>query len=434
MLSRRQSTSEDKLKRLGLIIVAVFALYLFVASLTSSSSSDFDWDATQTSNFVFDSWDTVPESKKSPDVLVVGAGLSGAVLAERIANHLGKTVLIVEKRSHIAGNLYDAPYGDTDILVNKYGAHLFHTNNDRVWDYIQKFATWERWEHVVQGYVDDRFVPIPANPTTVNILTGENLASEDDMKKWLSENQVKYDHPPANSEEMAKSRVGEVLYEKLFAPYTRKQWELEPRELAPEVLARIPVYSGFDTRYFPDKYQVLPKEGYTKFVEGMLSHPLITVVTNTDYFEVEPEITRHDTIFTGPIDAYFAGAGLEKLKYRSLRFVEEVYDNPGFYQPASVVNYPSTEYPFTRIVEYKHFLNQKSDKTVIVKEYPASEGEPYYPILNDHNVELYAKYQKLAQESKDVLFVGRLANYKYFNMDATIDNALGLFDEYFGSR
>lgn len=421
----------SKLKRFILLAVAIFAIYLVVVSMVEVESTNFEWDGLSPSGFVYQDWSELPEDNKHPDVLVVGAGLSGAVLAERLATVLKKKVLIVEKRDHVAGNLYDAPYGDTDILVNRYGAHLFHTNIERVWDYIQGFSDWERWEHVVQGYVDGRFVPIPANPTTVNILCNENLASEEEMKEWLENNQVKYDHPPANSEEMAKSRVGEVLYEKLFAPYTRKQWELEPKELAPEVLARIPVYSSFDTRYFPDRYQVLPKYGYTKFVERMLDNPLISVVVNTDYFQVESEIQRTNTIFTGPIDAYFAEAGFEKLKYRSLRFVEEIHDTD-FYQPASVVNYPAAEYPFTRIIEYKHFLNQESDKTVIVKEYPSAEGEPYYPILNDHNLELYAKYQKLAQENKDVLFVGRLANYKYFNMDTTIDNALKLFDETFG--
>jgi UDP-galactopyranose mutase len=282
------------------------------------------------------------------DYLVVGCGLSGAVIAERIANTLGRRVLILESRDHIGGNCYDYIDKETGILMNKYGAHLFHTNSERVWKYINKFAKWKRWEHKVLSYVDDRFVSIPVNITTINELLDENLENENDVKEWLSLNQVKYDSIQ-NSEEMAKSRIGEVLYEKMIKNYTFKQWNKYPNELDKSVLERIPIRANFDTRYFSDKYQVLPENGYTAFFEKILDNPLIEYSLNTDFFKFREEnnLTNIPIIYTGPIDTYFRDKGFENLEYRSIHFHIERHMNMNFYQPCGAVNYPGNEVPYT---------------------------------------------------------------------------------------
>jgi UDP-galactopyranose mutase len=360
--------------------------------------------------------------------LIVGCGLSGAVIAERIANTLNNKVTIIEKRDHIGGNCYDYYDDDTGILINKYGAHLFHTNNEQVWNYVNNFDTWIRWEHKVLTYCDNKFVSIPVNITTINELCNENLSCENDVNKWLEINQVKYD-TISNSEEMAKSRIGNILYEKLIKNYTYKQWNKYPCELDKSVLERIPIRANFDTRYFNDKYQALPHKGYTHFFKQLLNHTNIEIKLNTDYFE-HIKTNHYDVvIFTGPIDSYFND--FEKLEYRSIEFTIERIKNMNYYQPNSVVNYPSLEFPYTRIIEYKHFLNQKSNDTVIISEITSDVGEPYYPVPNKKNFELYEKYKSLAQkeESKNVFFVGRLANYKYFNMDEAIMNSLTFFND-----
>tara|TARA_R110001599_G_scaffold104168_2_gene264559 strand:+ start:12 stop:1139 length:1128 start_codon:yes stop_codon:yes gene_type:complete len=362
------------------------------------------------------------------DYIIVGCGLSGCVIAERIANVLNKRVLILEKRDHIGGNCYDYVDEQTNIRVNKYGAHLFHTNDKIVWDYINKFSEWVRWEHKVLSYVDDKYVSIPVNITTINELCSENLENERDAKDWLKENQVTYD-TIENSEQMAKSRIGNILYEKLIKNYTYKQWNLYPEQLKPSVLERIPIRSNFDTRYFNDKYQALPKNGYTHFFETILNNDKIDYFTNVDFFEFKKyNDINIPVIYTGPIDTYFKNKGYEKLEYRSIDFHIEV-KNMNFYQPNSVVNFPSIDSKYTRQVEYKHFLNQKSDKTIIVSETTNDHGEPYYPVPNDKNLKLYEIYKELSDKEKDVYFVGRLANYKYFNMDQAISNALIFFND-----
>jgi UDP-galactopyranose mutase len=367
------------------------------------------------------------------DVLIVGCGLSGVVMAERFANELNKKVLIIEKRNHVGGNVYDYIDPETNILMNKYGAHLFHTNNERVWKYINQFDKWERWDHEVLGMVDNKLVNIPVNVNTVNALCGEHLKSEEEMKFWLSANQIKYDKID-NSEKMGKSRVGNVLYEKIFKDYTFKQWDKYPEELDASVLARIPIRSNFDNRYFDDKYQALPQNGYTTFIQKILNDKNITVLLNTDYFDFIDTNAKNvfDTIiYTGPIDTFYKDKELDKLEYRSIDFVIETHKNMNFFQTNSVINYPETNVPYTRIVEYKHFLNQKSNDTVIVKEYTTNDGEPYYPVPTKKNMELYEKYKELTLNEKSIHFLGRLANYKYFNMDATILNALEYFDNNF---
>jgi len=359
--------------------------------------------------------------------LIVGCGLSGAVIAERIANKLNNKVTIIEKRHHIGGNCYDFIDNETGILMNKYGAHLFHTNNEKVWNYINTFDKWIRWEHKVISYTDDKYVTIPVNISTINELCNENLQNENDVNKWLEKNQIKYDKIN-NSEEMAKSRIGNELYDKLIKDYTFKQWDKYPNELDKSVLERIPIRSNFDTRYFNDKYQALPHKGYTHFFQKMLDNKNIDIKLNTDYFEYIKDNNYDVIIFTGPIDSYFSN--LEKLEYRSIDFDVKIIKNTKYYQPNSVVNYPSKNFPYTRIVEYKHFLNQKSDDTIIVSEKTNNYGEPYYPVPNKKNLELYEKYKILAknEESKNIFFVGRLANYKYFNMDEAISNSLEFFD------
>jgi len=375
---------------------------------------------------------TKPEQPKY-DILVVGCGLSGIVIAEQFASRLNKRVLILDKRDHIGGNVYDYIDPETKLLLNQYGAHLFHTNNTRVWDYVNSFSSWVRWDHQVVGSVNSTLVPIPVNCTTVNTLCNESIQTVSDMNVWLTLNQTQYS-TITNSEEMAKSRVGPVLYEKLFRDYTFKQWGKYPEELDPSVLARIPIRASFDPRYFDDKYQALPKYGYTHFVQSILDHPNITVQLNTDYFkfiETQSLDQFEHVIYTGPIDQYYASKQLEPLEYRSIEFVKETYKNMNYYQPNSVVNYPELTVPYTRIVEYKHFLHQTSKDTIIVKEYTKDGGEPYYPVPTKRNLELYEQYKQFTLEEKRVHFLGRLANYKYFNMDAAILNALEYFDTHF---
>ncbi len=364
---------------------------------------------------------------KNIDILIIGAGISGAVLAERYAN-AGKKVLILEKRDHIAGNCFDY-IDENGILVSKYGAHLFHTNEEDVWKYINRFNDWYPWEHKVIARVDDKTVPIPVNITTVNTLFDENIQTEEEMKDWLDINRVHIDEP-SNGEEAVLNRVGPILYDKMFKHYTKKQWDKYPEELDASVLNRIPVRYNYDDRYFSDKYQALPKGGYTKVFEKILNHPNIKVLLNTDYFDVKNDYSGYEKLFyTGPVDRFFdfKHSLTEKLEYRSINFVSETRDVE-FFQENSVVNYPGTEVPYTRIVEYKHFGNQKSDKTTIVKEFTVDEGDPYYPVPNPRNQEIYNKYKAEADKLVDIYFVGRLANYKYFNMDQAFKNALDLFE------
>ena len=368
------------------------------------------------------------------DIVIIGAGISGAVLAERYAN-FGKKVLIIEKRDHIAGNCFDY-YDEHGVLVSKYGAHLFHTNFEEVWKYVNRFTKWFSYEHKVLAKVDGHLVPVPVNITTVNKIFDLQLQNEPEMKAWLAENQVACENPK-NGEEAAMARVGQVLYEKIFKNYTIKQWDKSPAELDAAVLNRIPVRTDFDDRYFSDKYQAQPEGGITKMFEQMLSHPNITVRLNTDYFDIRNEIKGYKKLFyTGPIDRFFdfKFSMEEKLEYRSINFVMENHQQE-FFQENSVINYPSLEDGnFTRIIEYKHMTKQRHPCTTISREFtvditdPATQ-EPYYPVLNPRNREIYNKYKEAAEQLKSVYFVGRLANYKYFNMDEAFKNALDLFEK-----
>lgn len=374
----------------------------------------------------------MPKALPSADIIIIGAGISGAVLAERYAE-LGKRVLVMEKREHIGGNCFDY-INEAGILVSKYGAHLFHTNDEGVWKYVQRFGKWYPYEHRVRAKVDGKFVPVPVNITTVNMLFGLNLQTEAEMKTWLEGVQIPHQHPQ-NSKEASLARVGEVLYEKLFKNYTKKQWDKYPEELDASVLNRIPIRTNNDDRYFSDKYQYLPVGGYTKIFEKMLAHPNITVLLDTDFFSVRDQLQGYQKLFyTGPIDQFFdfKFSVKRKLEYRSITFVHETLEMEK-YQPSAVVNYPNEE-KFTRIVEYKHFTGKTKDsktpsnkRTTIVKEYTTADGEPYYPVPNPDNERIYQEYKKEAEKLRNIYFVGRLANYKYFNMDQAFRNALDLF-------
>jgi len=381
------------------------------------------------------------------DLLIVGAGLSGAVIAERCSKELGMTSLIIDSRDHLGGNCYDY-VEEHGIRVSKYGAHLFHTKYERVWDYVTRFSEWMPYDHRVRGLVPDRngvkrLVPIPPVQATVNALYGESISSEEEMQAWYDSQRVPCpgEHP-ANSEEAALSRVGPELYESIFKHYTKKQWDKYPAELDASVMLRLPCRTSTDERYFGDDWQALPLRGYTRIFENMLlDDPNITLRLGVDYFKARSEGSLPEygmLVYTGPIDTYFAAQGMPKLEYRSIRFEEEYVEEPktGFFQEAMVVNYPSPDVGFTRIVEYKHVPNQteavktgKVTGTIIAKEYSSAEGDPYYPVPNPENTALYEKYRALAEKEENVCFVGRLASYKYFNMDQAIQNALEMFDD-----
>lgn len=360
------------------------------------------------------------------NILIIGADISGSILAERYAAE-GKRVLMLEKRNHIGGNCYDY-INENGIRISKYGAHLFHTNDEDVWKNVNRFSEWFPWEHKVLARISNQQVPIPVNMNIVNKIFDLNLYTEQEMEFWLELNRIPYAYPQ-NGKEAVLSKIEPVLYEKLFKFYTKKQWDKYPEVLHASVLDRIPVRTNRDDRYFTDKYQALPKDGYTKVFENMLSSPLIDIQLNTNYFKVREVLPQFEKVFyTGPIDQFFdfKFSIKEALEYRSIRFEEETLPIKQF-QNNSVINYPGPEVDFTRIIEYKHFGNQISDGTTIVREYSTSTGEPYYPVLNDRNLEIYNLYQREAERHPDIHFVGRLANYKYFNMDQAFKNALDLY-------
>jgi UDP-galactopyranose mutase len=355
------------------------------------------------------------------DYLIVGAGFAGSVLAERLASQANKKVLILDKREHIAGNAYDY-YNNDGILIHKYGPHIFHTNSKEVFNYLDQFTEWRPYEHRVLASVDGQLVPIPINLDTINKLYGLNLNSAQVEEFFASKaeklNRIK------TSEDAVVSKVGRELYEKFFRGYTRKQWDLDPSELDASVTARVPTRTNRDDRYFTDTFQAMPLYGYTAMFQKMLSHPNIKVMLNTDYKEVIDLIPHKKVIYTGPVDAYFDYC-YGKLPYRSLEFKFETVDKE-YFQPTGTVNYPN-EQAFTRITDFKYLTGQKHPKTAIVYEFPRAEGDPYYPVPRPENAEVYKKYQQLADTMTNTYFVGRLATYKYYNMDQVVAQALTLF-------
>ena len=367
----------------------------------------------------------LPIQKREPhkfDFIVVGAGFSGSVISELLASQLGKKVLLIEKRDHTGGNAYDF-YNEDGILVHKYGPHIFHTNYEDVWQYLSQFTEWNGYRHRVLAYVDEKKVPIPINLTTVNTLLNRNF-TEEELKNYFES--VKLNLPKIeNSRDVIVSQVGELFYDKFFKNYTFKQWGVYPEELSPEVTRRIPVRCNNDDRYFNDKYQGLPTEGYLRLFEKLLSHENITVLLNTDYKKIINDIAFGRLIYTGPID-YFFDYKHGRLPYRSLRFESETMEKE-YFQEVAVINYPN-DFEFTRITEFKHMTLQKHKKTTVVKEYPTEQGEPYYPIPMEEALNIYNKYRKEAQKLKSTYFIGRLAEYKYYNMDQVVKRALDLFE------
>ena len=355
------------------------------------------------------------------DWQIVGAGFAGSVLAERIANELGETVLLIDKRDHIGGNAYDCLNAD-GLLIHRYGPHIFHTNSEQIFDYLSGFTSWRPYEHRVLAQVDDKLVPIPINLDTINRLYGLSLDSEG-LERFFAERAERVD-PIRTSEDVVVSQVGRELYEKFFRGYTRKQWGLDPSELDKSVTARVPVRLNRDDRYFGDTYQYMPAHGYTRMFERMLAHDNIELMLGVDWKDIRSQNLAARTIFTGPIDEYF-DFRMGRLPYRSLRFDHVTVDKE-WAQPVAVVNYPQTE-EFTRVTEYKHLTGQDHAKTALTYEYPSATGDPYYPIPNAKTAARYKAYEKLALSEKDVWFVGRLATYRYYNMDQVVGQALATF-------
>jgi UDP-galactopyranose mutase len=354
------------------------------------------------------------------DFLIIGAGFAGSVLAERLARIENKKVLLVDKRNHIGGNAYDY-FNEAGILIHKYGPHIFHTNSKEVFNYLSQFTEWRNYQHRVLACVDGQQVPIPINLTTINSLYGLNLSSAGLEDFFASKAEV-INHA-RTSEDVVVKAIGRELYEKFFKGYTRKQWDLDPSELDASVTARVPTRTNKDDRYFTDTYQAMPLHGFTRMFEKMLDHPNIKIMLNTDYHEVVNEIKYEKMIFTGPIDEYFNYC-YGKLPYRSLRFKFETLDQEK-YQETGTINYPN-DYAFTRITEFKYLTGQKHPKTSLVYEFPTAEGDPYYPIPRPGNTMLYKRYEELANQT-DTYFVGRLATYKYYNMDQVVAQALSIF-------
>lgn len=357
------------------------------------------------------------------DVLVVGAGFAGAVMAERLAADAGKRVLVVDKRPHIGGNAYDR-LDAAGILVHQYGPHIFHTNSVEVSDYLSRFTSWRPYEHRVLAAVGDMHVPIPINRTTLNTLYGLNL-SDDAAALAFLESRAEPVTRIETSEDVVVNAVGRELYETFFRGYTRKQWGLDPSQLDKSVTARIPTRTGTDDRYFTDTFQAMPTDGYTRMFERMLDHPLIEVSTGTDYRDVSDEIAFDHLVFTGPIDEFF-DCCFGPLPYRSLEFRHETHATPQF-QAVGTVNYPSEAIPHTRITEFKHLTGQTHSLTSIMYEYPRANGDPYYPVPRPENNALYKRYEALACARADVSFIGRLASYRYYNMDQVVGQALATY-------
>jgi UDP-galactopyranose mutase len=362
-------------------------------------------------------------ARKAYDYLVVGAGFAGSVIAERLASQHDARVLVVDRRPHVGGNAYDH-LDEAGVLIHQYGPHIFHTNSDEIVDYLSQFTEWRPYEHRVLAEVRDLRVPIPINRTTLNLLFGLDLRSDEEAAAYLA-SRAEPVEDIRTSEDVVISAVGRELYELFFQGYTRKQWGIDPSGLDKAVTARIPTRTNTDDRYFGDKHQIMPKHGYTAMFNRMLDHPNIDVLLSTDYQDVVDEIDAGHVVFTGPIDEYF-GFRYGKLPYRSLRFEHKVVETAQF-QPVAVVNYPDPQVPYTRITEYKHLTGQRHAKTSITYEYPSAEGDPYYPIPRPENQALFKKYEALADTMPGVTFVGRLATYRYYNMDQVVGQALAAF-------
>jgi UDP-galactopyranose mutase len=415
------------------------------AQALALTEGDGDWLAEADAKLAHLSWDTtharmaglveevlaipqvspslITRARKPYDYLIVGAGFAGAVLAERLASQHGAHVLVVDKWPHVAGHAYDR-LDEAGVLIHQYGPHIFHTNSDEIVDHLSQFTSWRPYEHRVLAQVRGQLVPIPINRTTLNLLFGLSLATDEEAAAYLASRA----EPVAEirtSEDVVVSAVGRELYELFFQGYTRKQWGVDPSALDKAVTARIPTRTNIDDRYFGDKHQIMPADGYTAMFNRMLDHPSIDVLLSTDYRDIADEVDADHLIYTGPIDEYF-GFQYGKLPYRSLRFEHKIVDAERF-QPVAVVNYPDPRVPYTRITEYKHLTGQRNARTSITYEYPTAEGDPYYPVPRPENQALFKKYEALALGQPNVTFVGRLATYRYYNMDQVVGQALATF-------
>ena len=360
---------------------------------------------------------------KPYDYLIVGAGFAGSILAERLAAGSRKKVLVIDKRPHIAGNAYDHKDA-AGVLMHKYGPHIFHTNSQEIVSYLSRFTRWRPYEHRVLACLQGVHVPMPINRTTVNTLYGLNLQTDEQVEAFFASRAEPVEHI-RTSEDVVVSKIGRELYERFFQGYTRKQWGLDPSELDKSVTSRVPTRTNTDDRYFTDSFQCIPAEGYTRMFENILDHENIELMLGVDFEDVREELVYDKLIYTGPVDEFFEHR-YGKLPYRSLEFRHETLDQAWF-QPTGTVNYPSEDVPYTRISEYKHMTGQAHAKTTVTYEYPRAEGDPYYPVPRPENQALYKKYEALALQTPDVHFVGRLATYRYYNMDQVAGQALATY-------
>ena len=352
--------------------------------------------------------------------LVVGAGFAGATCARVLAD-AGERVLVIERRAHVAGNAYDRVDAH-GVLVHEYGPHIFHTNSERVFEFLSRFTRWLPYEHRVRAVVDGRGYPMPINRTTINTLYGLDL-DEAGVADFLERVREPKD-AVRTSEDVVLNSVGRDLCDKFFRGYTRKQWGLDLSELSAGVAARIPTRTNDDDRYFTDRFQAMPLHGFTALFERMLDHPLIEVRTGVDYGEVRASLRPDRTIYTGPIDAFY-DYRFGKLPYRSIRFEHEHLPDTARFQEVGTVNYP-LDHEFTRITEFRHVTGQDHTGTSLVREFPCDGGDPYYPVPNPDNEAQYKRYEALAEAERDVHFIGRLAQYRYYNMDQVVASALAL--------
>ena len=405
-------------------------------ALALARGSDMAWRDEADAVLAASSWDDTaaamlaaiaevapPPLRPHYDVLVVGAGFAGSVMAERFASDGDTRVLVIDRRAHIGGNAYDEEDA-AGILIHRYGPHIFHTNSAEVFDYLSRFTDWRPYEHRVLAEVRGRQVPIPINRTTLNMLFDAELESDADAAAFLAARAQPVDEV-RSSEDVVVSAVGDELYRLFFRGYTRKQWGLDPSELDKAVTARVPTRTDTDDRYFADTFQAMPAQGYTAMFARMLDHPNIDVRLDTDFATVKHVVDFDRLVFTGPIDEYFEHC-YGALPYRSLRFehrrlpVEQ-------HQPVAVVNYPDETVPYTRVTEYKHLTGQIAPVTSVTYEFPTAEGDPYYPIPRPENQALFKRYEALALAEPNVLFVGRLATYRYYNMDQVVGQALATY-------
>jgi UDP-galactopyranose mutase len=372
-----------------------------------------------------------------PDLVVVGSGFFGLTIAERCANELGLDVLVLERRPHLGGNAYSEVEPTTGIEVHKYGAHLFHTSNERVWEYVNRFTSFTGYQHRVFGKYQGQVYSLPMNLNLINVFFGRSHTPEE-ARELIAKQSSEIDTAAAkNLEEKAISLIGRPLYEAFIKGYTAKQWQTDPKELSPDIITRLPVRYNFDNRYFSDTYEGLPTNGYTAWLERMADHPRIEVRVDTDFFDASQGLREEFTgkvpiVYTGPVDEYF-GHREGRLSWRTVDLEQEIVDVDDF-QGTSVVNYNDEDVPFTRILEFKHFHPERTylpGKSVIVHEYSrfAEEGdEPYYPINTAEDRAKLLKYRELAKQEPMVLFGGRLGTYKYLDMHMAIGSALSMFD------